>query len=56
MRTSNTRLNDLLDLCKETYLSMLKREIPEKKLNELKDSIMTNPIKEKGSNPLFYKE
>ena len=55
MRTSVTYLNDLLDLCRETYLSMLNREIPKKKLNELKASIMKNPIKEDGENPLFYK-
>ena len=35
---------------------MLKREIPKEKLNELRDYIMSNPIKEKGPNPLFYKD
>lgn len=56
MRTSETNLEDLLELCRETYFGMFQRQIPPKKLDELKKSIMKNPIRQNVPNPIFYKQ
>jgi hypothetical protein len=56
MKTSETNLEDLLELCRVTYYGMFQKHIPLKKLNELKQYIMTNPIKERGPNPTFFKQ
>jgi hypothetical protein len=56
MKTSETKLNDLLELCRNTYFGMFKKQIPPKKLDELKQNIMSYPKKTNGLNPTFYKQ
>ena len=56
MRTSDTNLEDLLQLCSDTYFNMFQKQIPQNKLDELKQFIMRNPIRQKGQNPIFYKQ
>jgi hypothetical protein len=53
MSLSDTNLEDLLELCSDTYLGMFQRQIPQKKLDELKKYIMINPIRQNGPNPIF---
>ena len=61
MRTSQTNLKDLLDLCKTIYKNLLKKEIPQEKLNELREYLLTHSIAKRGeqpngSNTIFYKQ
>lgn len=56
MRSSQTRLSKLLQLCRNTYHDMFKKEIPEKKLRKLESYIRSNPIiGQNDLNPTFYK-
>jgi hypothetical protein len=54
MSLSETNLEDLLKLCSDTYFGMFQRQIPQEKLHELKKSIMKNPIRQNGPNPIFF--
>ena len=61
MRTSQTNLKDLLDLCKTIYKNLLKKEIPQEKLNELRKYLLTyskasRGTQPNGSNTIFYKQ
>jgi hypothetical protein len=56
MTSGETRLSDLLELCKNTYQNMFKQEIPKEKLRELESDIRSNPISSKnGKNIIFRK-
>jgi hypothetical protein len=56
MKSSQTRLSELLELCRNTYHDMFKKEIPEKKLRELESYIRSYPIiVQNDRNPTFYK-
>ena len=57
IREGETRLNDLLELCKKTYYGMFQNQIPEQKLSNLRQYILSQFfIKQnnKTNNPLFY--
>lgn len=56
MRTSETSLSELLELCTILYSSMFKRDIPIEKLSELKQDIMSNPISRKNRKNIIFRK
>ena len=56
-KKSDTRLNDLLELCKTTYYKMFQNQIPPQKLSKLKQYILSQFLIKQNNhtnNPLFH--
>lgn len=56
MTSGETSLSELLELCTNLYLSMLKRDIPIEKLSELEKDIKLNPISRKNGKNIIFKK